>query len=285
MSILAASPLAHSDSEPTLPVLSPGLPFLLSALGDEEIDLAALVDAVKCFPSITGRLVALANSAWVSPKRPIVSLPDACSMLGLRMVRCVSFALAVAKPFDPSRCPGFDLERYWGSALLTAEGAALLAHHLSDNTLPADTAHTAGLLHNLGLMWLADSWPAATASALQAAANDESLDLAHALYASTGNDYCVAGGKLSEAWRLPEPLTIGIRYHRTAEYRGAYWQFAAICGVAAGMASRLWRGEEMTSRFIDAPTLALPADTLQSVFQQLAKKRESIQHLAKTLFS
>lgn len=285
MSTLAFSPQMHSGNEPTLPVLSPGLPYLLSALGDDDIDIDELVRAVRCFPSITGRLVALANSAWVSPKRPIINLPEACSMLGLRMVRCVSFALAVARPFDPGRCPGFDVERYWGSALLTAEGAALLARHLNDDAFPPDTAHTAGLLHNLGLMWLADSWPTPTAMALQVVAAGEGFDLAQALYAATGNDYCAAGGKLSEAWHLPEPLTLAIRYHRTPEYRGAHWQFAAICGIAAGMASQLWRGQE----WIPTPgydgALALSPEALQSVFQQLAGKRESIQHLSKTLFS
>ena len=276
---------AHSSKEPTLPVLAPGLPYLLSALGDEEIDLGALATAVRCFPSITGRLVALANSAWVSPKRPIISLPDACSLLGLRMVRCVSFALAVGRPFDPGRCPGFDVERYWGSALLTAEGAALLAHHLSDDAFPVDTAHTAGLLHNLGLMWLADSWPTQTAMALQVVAAGEGFDLGQALYAATGNDYCAAGGQLSEAWHLPEPLTIAIRYHRTPGYRGAHWQFPAICGIAAGMASRLRRGLEWAPGPSDYDALAFSPDVLQSVFQKLAGKRDSIQHLSKTLFN
>lgn len=283
MNAVAYSPLSHGDCEPTLPVLSPGLPYLLSALGDDEIDLDALVEAVRCFPSITGRLVALANSAWVSPKRAIVSLPDACSMLGLRMVRCVSFALAVSRPFDPSRCPGFDLARYWGSALLTAEGAALLAQQLNDQNLPVDTAHTAGLLHNLGLMWLADSWPTPTSTALQAAAS-ETCQLADALLDITGNDYCAAGGTLGEAWHLPESLTIAIRHHRHADYRGPHWQSAAVCGVAARMASRLWRGEAWTHDAGD-DVLKLAPHRLQSVFEQLAGKRESIQQLSKTLFA
>lgn len=284
MNAISLNPQVHSSAEPTLPVLSPGLPYLLSALGDEEIDLDTLATAVRCFPSITGRLVALANSAWVSPKRPIVSLPDACSLLGLRMVRCVSFALAVARPFDPDRCPGFDVERYWGSALLTAEGAALLAHHLNDDAFPVDTAHTAGLLHNLGLMWLADSWPTQTSMALKVAAAGEGFDVAQALYAATGNDYCAAGGKLSEAWHLPEPLTIAIRYHRTPGYRGVHWQFSAVCGMAAKMASQLWHGQEWAPEPSDYEGLALSPDVLQSAFQKLTEKRDSIKHLSKTLF-
>lgn len=284
MNTLSSSPHIHSADEPTLPVLSPGLPYLLSALGDEEIDLEALATAVRCFPSITARLVALANSAWVSPKRPIISLPDACSLLGLRMVRCVSFALAVARPFDPGSCPGFDVERYWCSALLTAEGAALLSEHLDDEC-HVDTAHTAGLLHNLGLMWLADSWPKETALAFSIATSDENCDLVQALYAATGNDYCEAGGRLSEAWKLPEPLTIAIRYHRTQTYRGPHWQFAAVCGIAARMSSRLWRGQEWIQEDLNCDALDLSPAVLQCVFQKLVGKRDAIHHLSKTLFS
>ncbi len=273
-----ASPLAK---EPTLPVLSPGLPYLLTALGDEDIDMETLATAIRCFPSIAGRLIALANSAWVSPKRPVISLLDACALLGLRMVRCVSFALAVARPFDPSRCPGFNAERYWCTALLTAEGATLLSHHL--DTCHPDTAHTAGLLHNLGLMWLADAWPTQTAAALQAVAADPSLDLAAALRATTGSDYCVSGGQLSEAWRLPETLIAAIRYHRTPEYRGLHWQYAAGCGIAAGMSATLWRGLEWEDR--GTFPMEISASTLQSIFCQLESKRDSIAHLAQTLFT
>jgi HD-like signal output (HDOD) protein len=284
MNTLSSNAQVSSSDEPTLPVLSPGLPYLLSALGDEEIDLEALATAVRCFPSITGRLVALANSAWVSPKRPIISLPDACSLLGLRMVRCVSFALAVARPFDPGSCPGFDVERYWCSALLTAEGAALLSEYLDDEC-DVDTAHTAGLLHNLGLMWLADSWPQETALAFRIATSDDNCGLAQALYAATGNDYCEAGGRLSEAWQLPEALTIAIRYHRTPTYRGPDWQFAAVCGNAAGMSSRLWRGQDWVQEDVECDALGLSPTVMQSVFQKLVSKRDAILHLSKTLFS
>lgn len=285
MIAMAPKPQGHASNEPTLPVLAPGLPYLLSALGDEDIDLDALATAVRCFPSITGRLIALANSAWVSPKRPIIGLPDACSLLGLRMVRCVSFALAVARPFDPGSCPGFDVGRYWCSALLTAEGAALLAPHLNDEAFPVDTAHTAGLLHNLGLMWLADSRPAQTAMAFQVVAANQGFDLAQALYAATGNDYCVAGGRLCKAWHLPEALTVAIQYHLTPAYRGPNWQFAAICGIAASMSSRLWSNQEWSLVHSDYDALGLSPEVLQSVFQKLAGKRDSIRGLAKTLFS
>lgn len=268
--------------EPTLPVLPAGLPALLTALRDEDISLDKLATAVRSFPSIAVRLIALANSSWVSPKQPVISLMDACALLGLRLVRSVSFALAVARPFDPSRCPGFNVERYWYTALLTAEGAALLAPRLGGDCNP-DTAHTAGLLHNLGLMWLADTWPTQTETAIQVVAAGEGFDLPQALYAATGNDYCVAGGRLCETWGLPEALTTAIRYHRTPEYRGPHWQFAAGCGVAAAMSATLWRGKEWTQEDLDDYPLDLSLSDMQSIFRQLENKRDSIRHLTQTL--
>lgn len=284
MSEAASSLPITPPDELTVPVLLPGLPYLLTALGDEDIDFDVLTTAIRSFPSIAGRLVALANSAWVSPKRPVISLQEACAVLGLRMVRCVSFALAVGRPFDPSRCPGFDVERYWCTALLTAEGAALLSPHLGDECHP-DTAHTAGLLHNLGLMWLADSQPTQTAAALQVAAADEGFDVAQALYAATGSDYCVAGGRLSEAWQLPDTLTTAIRYHRSPEYRGPHWPFAASCGVAAQMSALIWRGMDWVPETIPHSAVAIPPAVLQSIFLQLESKRDSMRHLSQTLFA
>ena len=284
MSEAASSLPVTPPDELTLPVLLPGLPYLLTALGDEDVDFDVLTTAIRSFPSIAGRLVALANSAWVSPKRPVISLQEACAVLGLRMVRCVSFALAVGRPFDPSRCPGFDVERYWCTALLTAEGAALLSPHLGDECHP-DTAHTAGLLHNLGLMWLADSQPTQTAAALQVAAADEGFDVAQALYAATGSDYCLAGGRLSEAWQLPDTLITAIRYHRSPEYRGPHWPFAAGCGVAAQMSALIWHGMDWVPETIPHSALAIPPAVLQSIFLQLESKRDSIRHLSQTLFA
>lgn len=269
--------------EPTLPVLPLGLPALLTALRDEDISLDALAAAVRSFPSIAVRLIALANSSWISPKQPVVGLMDACALLGLRLVRSVSFALAVARPFDPSRCPGFNVGRYWYTALLTAEGAALLAPGLDDDCDP-DTAYTAGLLHNLGLMWLADTWPTQTETAIQVVAVGEGFDLPQALYAATGNDYCMAGGRLCEAWELPEALTTAIRFHRTPEYRGPHWQFAAGCGLAAAMSATLWRGDEWNPQDFDDHPLSMSSSDMQAIFRQLESKRDSIRQLTQTLF-
>jgi HD-like signal output (HDOD) protein len=87
----------------------------------------------------------------------VTSLEATCSRLGLGVVRSTSIALAISAPFNPAKCPSFDLEYYWCSVLLTAEAASrLAAESSSKHEFEPATARAAGLLHNLGLLWLVD---------------------------------------------------------------------------------------------------------------------------------
>ncbi len=91
-----------------LPTLPSGIPLLLKSLTNEDIDFIELATLMEKFPSIVGKLVSLANSAWSSPIAEVTSLEIACSRLGLDVVKSTSIALAIAAPFNPMRCLSFD---------------------------------------------------------------------------------------------------------------------------------------------------------------------------------
>lgn len=267
---------------PTVPTLPAGMPYLISALADDDIDLGKLARVIGRFPGIAARLLALANSAWAAPSRPVTSLAATCAVLGLRVVRSVSIALSVAHPFDPRRCSGFDPVRYLQSAFLASEGAPLLAPHVGD-ACDAGTLSTAGLLHSVGLLWLAHDWPAPTAAALQAAASDSQPGLAEALRATVGIDHCEAGGRLGEAWQFPEALTTAVRQHRSTGFRGHHWRLAAGCGVCAGMAAALARGEEWAPD--GEMPLKIPPARVEEVYARLAARSDAVRELARSLFA
>lgn len=109
-----------------LPTLPAGAPYLLKSLTNEAIDFVGLAVVVEKFPGIAGKLISLVNSAWSAPVSEVTSLEVTCSRLGLGVVRSTSIALAIAAPFNPARCPSFDLEYYWCSVLLTAGAASKL---------------------------------------------------------------------------------------------------------------------------------------------------------------
>lgn len=278
MSSSMPAALEAALAEPVvLPLLPPGVLNLLNALRAEDLGNRELTHAVRNFPPIVARVVALANSVWATPREPVTNLFGACALLGLNVVRSVCIALAVARPFNASRCPAFDAKRFWLSALLTAEGAVLLRPLLAPRC-DANTLGTAGLLHNLGLFGMAHILPEPTHAALQAAARGD--DLVAALRAASGTDYCETGAALGQAWKLPSELILPMRHHRDIDYRGPHEALVVNVGAAAALVSALLREGAHEPDEADLRIGALP----RAAFDQLARKRRPFDELAKALF-
>jgi HD-like signal output (HDOD) protein len=199
-----------------LPVLPHGAQELLSKLNDEKADFEQVAQFLEHFPTIVARLISLANSAWSAPRAEITSLSMACSRLGLNVVRSTSIALAVAAPFNLLHCPLFDARKYWTSAFCCAEISYKLAR-LSAGYENPQTARACGLLHNLGLLWLADQLPVLTQQSIQRCKTDQNISLDQSLSEIIGAGYTQAGGYLATLWELPEVFEQTMAFHRTTE--------------------------------------------------------------------
>lgn len=266
------------EQAPEVPVLPADISFLLETLADDDIDLGRLARVVETFPSIAAKLVAVANSAWAAPRVPITGLRDACVRLGLHVVRSIAIALSVAVPFDSGRCPGFDPERFWTTALLAAEAADALAPLVEGGD--RDSLRTAGLIHHLGLLWLADQRGRQTAAAITALADGAEPSLEQALQRILGVGYCAAGACLGQAWGLPTPLTIAMAEHRHPAYRGVHWRVAATVGLAASLAARTLADEATPPA---ASVLAVSEARLGALMASLRERREALDELARLL--
>jgi HD-like signal output (HDOD) protein len=269
-----------------VPVLPPRSAYLMQTMLDESLNFRQAAEIVERFPSIAARLIAVANSVWSSPVSPITSLEMACSRLGLSVVRSTSIALAVASPFDSSHCPAFDKERFWCHLLLVADTATWLAQKVADQArTPPLTARLAGLLHDLGLLWLVDQLGEETQQAILLSQQEPDISLSKALLDIIAIDYCEAGSILGSIWGLPEPLRVAMQHKTIQPGTRPHWQIALVVDLADCLVSVMEK---------DIPC-AIPDSRLQSlnlrhehvgwVLQQLYQQRESIQDLACILFS
>lgn len=268
------------------PVLPSGAPYLLRTMSDDDIGVDELVEAVSRFPVIAARLIGLANSAWSSPVNEVTRLDQACIRLGMNVVRSVSIALSVASPFNPARCPGFDVERFWASALLTAEVCSWLvpASSVGFDSDP-QSVRVAGLLHNLGLLWLADAMPKETNSAIIETETHSRQTLAEALRKHCGIDYAMAGGYLGGVWKLPESLVIPVARHPQAEYDNTLWKESVLVGAAEQIVSMIYRDEPPPVVNRRMQRLSIPDDSQGEVMQLAEDKLPDTKQLARTLFS
>lgn len=266
-----------------LPVQPSALPYLLQALGDPDIDAHKLAGIIERFPSIAVRLIALVNSAWYAPIDPITSVERACAHLGFNLVRAVSMSLAVMAPFNPSRCTEFESETYWCTTFLVAESAATLTSCAKKvEGLSPDTARAAGLFHNLGLLWLADTMPLETAMAM-VAAHGAGLGLNNALRECCRTDACEVGGLLGRAWRLPDDLVAAMEHRNNPEYQGRGWEVAALVQSATGIVDAVIRGdmEPATDRGLER--LEINRSDRDSVLTEVAAKLDQTMDMTRTL--
>lgn len=258
-----------------LPVLPPGVTHLLHVLNDDQMSFEEVTNEIGKFPSISLKILAIANSAWAAPVCPIDNLLDACTRLGFQIVRSVAIALSVADVFDPTRCQAFDAKRFWLAALLDAEAAQLCARRRDDVNM--DTARTAGLLKNIGLLWLAYNRPIETGDAFLRANNCDNVKLADALQTSLHTDHHNAGAILAEAMELPEALVVAIRGNTVAE-GGKYASLIANTSYAHKLAEALLQAEQCE----DAETeLDICND---ENYQRLATRIDDIKTMAEMMF-
>ncbi len=267
-----------------LPTLATGTPYLLKSLTNENIGFVELASTVEKFPSIAAKLISLANSAWSAPASPITSLETTCSRLGLGVVRSTSIALAIGTPFDPTRCLCFEPEYFWCSALLTAEAASRLAPISScRKDLDPSTARAAGLLYNLGLLWLVDRLPSEVDQAFMLVKNNQTESLRQALFNTLGFDQLQAGSYLGNSWDLPELLVGAMTHYADPGYQAAHSEVANIVGLAAKLVSATLKEESCPEQDDRLSRLAIAGENFNDVFDQLNGQLEKFRAIAKVL--
>lgn len=133
----------------------PMLPALaheaITVAADPDVTIAKLAHVVSKDPTLATRVVHLANAAYCAPLQTITTLPDAIVRMGTAAVRNLVIAACLSsRGGDP---------RVYGPAGRTqidhAIGTAYMAHVVAERVgWSRDEAFLAGLLHDVGKLWL-----------------------------------------------------------------------------------------------------------------------------------
>ena len=262
----------------------PGFPQLMSSLADDDVEFEALTAMLNRFPGIVARLLAAANSAWCQRGSPVTSLNSACSNLGLRLVRSISISVAVSAPFNALKCPAFDVTRFWSSSLLVADAAQKLAHAgRAARPLEPESVHTAGLLHNIGLLWLADQFPRDLDSAFHLAARSADTSFLEALNGVFGIGLAKVSALVLGRWGIPGPLVTAIENHADPAYEDAEWQSAALIGTSTEIVAAVSHDVQCPSARIALQALGLTQDTLADVYRHTKSQATVTAEIARSL--
>lgn len=196
-----------------LPSFPPIVIDMLATLDDPEANLSVLVDHVQHDPVIAARVLSRANAAGAGTQRRsgICDIFTAISLIGMGSVREMALISCIGGVVDDiSHATGLTAT-YWPHSVAVGVCSEELALHTAAPA-SASAALIAGLLHDIGQLWLyrfkADSfreaWPHALAQGIGIEqAERERFDVDHA----------TIGAWLAEHWALPANIVTAIRYH------------------------------------------------------------------------
>ena len=127
---------------PTVPKITQQL---IQSFASEDVSVNQIAEQISLDPTLSAKLLRLANSAYFHVSRTIGTVDDALKMLGFVMVRNLVLGNGMAASFRNT--PGMDLHQFWRYNLYTACAARWLAGRSGMN---ADLVFTVGLLHGIG---------------------------------------------------------------------------------------------------------------------------------------
>jgi HD-like signal output (HDOD) protein len=239
--------LSCYEDLPTLPSVATQI---YSIASDPHSSAAELADIIMKDPALTSKLLKIVNSAFYGCPQQINSVKQAVVLLGMDDIVGIAFGLAAAKVFDVTTTTSLvDPKQLWRHSV----GTALIAQHLCSG-IPGyrnQGAFTAGLLHDVGKIFLIENFP--SEYCIASAGSDEILPPYEREEEVFGQNHAAIGKLLSAEWNLPEPLLQAITCHHQPLEAESDTEFVAIIGLADYLYHRTFPGNSAA----DAPWLTV----------------------------
>lgn len=192
-----------------LPALPAVVQDILTSLDDEEMHADTFIHRVNTDPVLVARILATANSAVYGRTTPVASLKEALPLLGMNQLRQLILVTSLMQAFDKQGGAGFDRKNYWSHSFAVATCARTIAQWANEN---ADTAYSAGLLHDIGHLLLSTVEPEKVALVYQDM-ETEQCSMIDAERTIMGIDHAELGLHMARHWQLPSALTEAIGLH------------------------------------------------------------------------
>ncbi len=214
----------------------PTLPSVAVALMKIALDHShfkeELLRCIEIDPSITTRILKVANEAIYGREGKVTTLREAVEAIGVRQLRTIVLSSSVMDVFQDRMAPyGSTVRNLWLHSLSTAVHAALFVPHSS--SIDPQEAFVAGLIHDIGKLLLCvcleDEYPK-----ILTRARANNIALHHAELETLGFDHSEVGALVLEQWNLPEILRdVVCNHHRPVEMAFAQERhFVLACVVA-----------------------------------------------------
>jgi putative nucleotidyltransferase with HDIG domain len=247
------------DSVPPFPGVALKALRLMAGTDSSLLELCNLIRSDQAF---SAAILKIANSPLVGFPKNVTSVMQASMLLGFGRLRSVSITVGLRAYFNNSFTPLMKLcWRHSVACAIIAERSA------KSRFLDHEFAYTAGILHDIGRVAMAQLMPDSYARVIDRGA-DQAQDLLSSEHELCGIDHCQAGRSLVTAWNLPEAfLDITACHHHLPLGMSGYLSFlppSCALADALGFAVIRYRSsrsyDEIIADFPESGRARFPAD-------------------------
>ncbi len=195
------------DKVEVLPLSPSLLPKLLPALSDVDTNFDEVVRVISMDQSLTAKLLQICNSAFFGQTEPVSTVAEAVNRVGYQSVYLLVATINGSNCFPCPSPKGIDTGKLWRHSITTAFNAKFVAESAG---LDGNLLFTAGLLHDIGKMVMAQAQPQAMGNTLYLPTTAAATEREVMLFGFT---HAEVGAALLEKWKLPAQLALGVRHH------------------------------------------------------------------------
>jgi HD-like signal output (HDOD) protein/ActR/RegA family two-component response regulator len=202
---------------------------IMKELESQNSSIQGIAKIVAQDPSITAKILQVANSAAFGLPEQVSDPVEAVQHLGMTTVRSLVLSAQVYSSFAPGRLQTFSADALWAHLMKCGDLARTIMRRERAEFAESEDAFTAGMLHDMGKLMLADSLPEEFRKAL-ALAEEERISLPEAELEIFGATHAGLAAYLFGLWGLPAAIVEAVAFHDTPE-RSDLKQFSALTAV------------------------------------------------------
>jgi len=178
---------------------------------DESSTIEDFADVISIDPSMTSRLLQIANSAIYSFPGEISTISRAITIIGIQAIYNMMLVDVAASAFKHFSNESIDLKRYWRMSVYCALATKNLA--IKENVRDIERLFVAGLLQNFGELLVAKITPEVAKECEQYTADKSPWELQEEVMKFSYSDI---SAELLRLWQIPEKVILPILYFNEA---------------------------------------------------------------------
>jgi putative nucleotidyltransferase with HDIG domain len=186
---------------------------LISLHSQSNFNLANILKLISSDPVLTAQILFIANNHFLNSEQQVISVEQAMVVLGTTMVRELVMSLCILSIFEQNNQNIYN-QAFWIHSLYTAVTMKVLADNF--DSVNANLLYTAGLLHDIGKVYLLNLHGKEYEMILQTGAEKDSK-LIEVEKKVLGVNHCEIGVLLLKHWKLPENIIKIVKYHHHPE--------------------------------------------------------------------